>query len=49
MKVNVLCFNVGLFSSSRRVLTPSYPIQEDMGDVGKCSAAKKLKNLIEVP
>ena len=49
MKVHVVSFNMILISSPQRVLTPSYPFREDLGDKVKGSSPKKLKILIEVP
>ena len=49
MKVHVLSFNMILISSPLRVLTPSYPFREDLGDKVKASPPQKLKLLIAVP
>ena len=48
-KVQVLIFNLTLFSSPYRVPRSSYPFRQKFGDQGKCRSQKKLKSLIEVP
>ena len=47
-KVHVLSFNMILISSPQRLLTPSYPFRENLGDKVKGSSPKKLNLLIEV-
>ena len=49
VKVHVLSFYIILISSPYRVLTPSYPFRQDLGDKGRVRSPKKLKKLIEVP
>ena len=49
VKEHVLSFNITLFSSQSRVLTPSYPFPRKFGDKVKGRNTKKLKILIEVP
>ena len=49
VKVHAVSFNMILISSPERVLTPSYPFQNDLGYKVKGSSPKKLKILIEVP
>ena len=49
LKVQVLIFNMNLFSSPKRVPRPSYSFRETFGDQGKCRPPKKLKSLLDVP
>ena len=49
MKVHDLSFNMILISSPQRVLTPSYPFGEDLGDKLKGSSPKNPKISIENP
>ena len=49
VKVHVLTFNMILISSPKCVLTPSYPLRQDLGDKVKGGSPKNLKILMEVP
>ena len=49
LNVQALSFYVNLFSSPKRVPTPTYPFRGNLGYQVKGRSPKKLKSLIEVP